>query len=182
MFSRVFQRGRSRAAIPEALYGAIVAQAREPVFYIEFGVPDTVEGRLEMIVIHTVLLLRHLRGDPDQALIGQGVFDTFCVETDRALREMGVGDLSVPKKMRRVGEAFYGRAVAYDSALDAGDEEALSAVVDRNVLSGKGPTMAARQLAAYIMAADVCLKGQAVTDGRVSFPEAASFTPARKAQ
>src|SRR6202034_1850226 len=99
-----------------ALYGMIVAQARSRVFYADYGVPDTVEGRFELIVLHLVLLLRRL--GPGHRL-GQRVFDAFCRDLDDNLREMGVGDMAVPKHMRRFAEAFYGRQDAYIAALEA---------------------------------------------------------------
>src|SRR5882724_9487190 len=80
----------------DALYGAIVAQARLPVFYAGFGVPDTIEGRFDMVVLHLVLVLRRLRQGPRSAALAQGLFDAFCRDMDHNLRELGVGDLSVP--------------------------------------------------------------------------------------
>jgi cytochrome b pre-mRNA-processing protein 3 len=92
------------------LYGTIVAQARIPAFYQLYGVPDTVGGRLEMIMLHMVLILRHLeRGAAPLRALGQGLFDAFCGDLDDNVREIGVGDLAVPRTMRRIGEAFYGR-------------------------------------------------------------------------
>src|SRR5437660_12380139 len=91
-----------------ALYGAIVAQARAPAFYRSYGVPDTVGGRLEMLVLHIVLVLRHLDdGTAKSRQSGQELFDHFCNDMDANVREMGVGDLAAPRKMRRIGEAFY---------------------------------------------------------------------------
>src|SRR5262249_51919508 len=93
-----------------SLYGTIVAQARAPVFYQIYGVPDTVNGRFEMIVLHAVLLLRRLSTEPEPGrVLGQRIFDRFCEDMDANLREMGVGDLAVPRTMKRFGEAFYGR-------------------------------------------------------------------------
>src|ERR1700753_3128154 len=104
MILRLF-RHTPRADTIASLYGTIVAQARAPAFYQSYGVPDTVNGRLEMIVLHTVLLLHRLNGEPeDTRELGQGVFDHFCRDMDENLREMGVGDLAVPKKMRKIGE------------------------------------------------------------------------------
>src|SRR6185369_831448 len=100
------------------LYGAIVAQARDPRFYEAYGVPDTVLGRFDLIVLHLALVLRQLRkGNASIATLAQGVFDAFCRDMDHNLREMGISDQGVPRQMRRVGEAFYGRAQAYDAAL-----------------------------------------------------------------
>ena len=174
MISGLFRRTPKQDNI-DALYGAIVAQGRAQAFYRDFGVPDTVTGRLEMILIHTFLLFRRARGG-DGVLrgIGQGVFDRFCDDMDANLREMGVGDLAVPKHMQRIGEAFYGRAAVYDAALDANDQEALMRGVMRNVFpEGPGQTERADGLAAYIQAADVELSRADDTHlagGQISFP------------
>jgi len=92
-----------------ALYGTIVAQARCPVFYEGLGVADTVLGRFDMVVLHLVLLLRRLRKAQATELV-QGLFDAFCRDIDDNLREMGISDQGVPRQMRKVGAAFYGRA------------------------------------------------------------------------
>jgi cytochrome b pre-mRNA-processing protein 3 len=133
----------------DALYGMIVAQARSPVFYRGYGVPDTVAGRFDMVVLHLVLLLRRLRATASP--IGQQVFDRFCRDMDDNFREMGVGDLAVPKEMRRAVEAFYGRARAYERALDTGDVSALEAAVARNVFGATAPPLGARRLATYMI-------------------------------
>ena len=104
----------------EALYEAATHQARQPAFYARLQAPDTVEGRFELYTLHVVLLLHRLKGlDTGTAAIAQALFDAYLQALDDALREMGVGDLSVGKKMRKLGEAFYGRAKAYDAALAA---------------------------------------------------------------
>jgi len=117
----------------QGLYGAIVAQARKPGFYADYGVADTPEGRFDMILLHLILFVRRLRPEtaPIRAL-GQRVFDLFCRDMDHIFREMGIGDLAVRKHMRRVAEAFYGRAAAYDAAIEGGDEQ-LTAVLTRNI-------------------------------------------------
>ncbi len=137
MFSSPF-RGFSPDPTIEAVYGMIVAQARSPSFYRDYGVPDTVSGRFDMIVLHLVLVLRRLRQAQPQPqanvpALGQQIFDRFCRDMDDNFREMGVGDLAVPKEMRRVAEAFYGRAAVYEAALAADDRAALEAAVARNV-------------------------------------------------
>src|SRR3954453_7293487 len=119
------------------LYGAIVTQARDPRFYEFYGVPDTVLGRFDLIVLHAALLLRRLRtGDAAARALAQGVFDTFCRDMDHNLREMGISDQGVPRQMQRVGEAFYGRAQAYDAALAKRDSGALAGALARNVYAG----------------------------------------------
>jgi cytochrome b pre-mRNA-processing protein 3 len=149
MFPFPFRRRRQAQKI-DALYGAIVAQARRPDFYADYGVADTVSGRFDMVVLHTALVLRRLREAPEEARpLGQGVFDAFCRDMDGNLREMGVGDLAVPKKMKGFGEAFYGRAAAYDRALAAEDGTELAATLARNVF-GQETHPAAGRLAAYV--------------------------------
>jgi cytochrome b pre-mRNA-processing protein 3 len=119
-----FRRSVRRDTI-SALYGMIVAQARLPCFYRDYAVADTVNGRFDLIVLHLALVLDRLAQDPALRDLGQGVFDRFCQDMDHNLREMAVGDLAVPKEMKRVGEAYYGRAQAYQAALAAGDSRAL---------------------------------------------------------
>ena len=136
----------------EALYGAIVAQARRPVFYLQYGVPDTVNGRFEMIVLHLAMFLDRLASEPRSLRsIGQAVFDMFCQDMDDQLRESGVGDLAVPKRMRRVAEAFYGRRDVYHTALSAAGAQALREAILRNVYSGiPEASLGAARLAAYM--------------------------------
>jgi cytochrome b pre-mRNA-processing protein 3 len=119
----------------EAIYGMIVTQAREPLFYRNFGVPDTVNGRFDLLVLHLWIVLRRLTPLEGGTGLSQALFDRFCDDMDGNLREMGVGDLTVPKRMQAFGEAFYGRAAAYDLALSAGPE-ALAQALCKNILNG----------------------------------------------
>ena len=159
MISLPFRRARQTRNI-DALYGMIVAQARSPAFYLGYGVPDTVAGRLDMIVLHLVLLLRQLAQAKGGPPIGQQLFDRFCQDIDDNFREMGVGDLAVPEEMRRVAEAFYGRAKAYESALADDNAAALEAAVARNVFGVAEPPLGARRLAAYMREASRRLSRQ----------------------
>jgi cytochrome b pre-mRNA-processing protein 3 len=159
-----------------ALYGAIVAQARDAGFYGSYGVPDTVLGRFDLIVLHVALLLRRLRaGDAAMRALAQGVFDAFCRDMDHNLREMGISDQGVPRQMRRVGEAFYGRAQAYDAALALPGSDALAQALARNVYAGAGDAHeAAAWLATYVRAVADDLDAQALPDlarGVVRFPD-----------
>ena len=152
------------------LYGAIVAQARNPAFYERYGVPDTANGRLEMIVLHCVLVLRRLEANDALRPLGQALFDYFCSDMDANLREMGVGDLTVPKRMQKFGEAFYGRSTAYDAALATG-HEALAQALCKNVLNGTRLEQA-RQLAVYVEAtlADLSARDEAdIVSGKWRF-------------
>jgi cytochrome b pre-mRNA-processing protein 3 len=139
----------------EAIYGMIVTQAREPIFYRDLGVPDTVNGRFDLLLLHLWLLLRRLRTVQSATELSQALFDRFCEDMDDNLREMGIGDQTVPKRMRAFGEAFYGRVQAYDQAVESGGE-ALAAAICKNILNGAGMDQA-RQLAAYARATEADL-------------------------
>jgi cytochrome b pre-mRNA-processing protein 3 len=165
----------------EAIYGMIVAQAREPLFYRDMGVPDTVDGRFDMVLLHLWLVLRRLRAVERGSGLSQALFDHFCSDMDANLREMGVGDLTVPKRMQKFGEAFYGRAAAYDAALQAGAEP-LAEALCKNVFAGRDIAQA-RRLAAYagtVISALTDVDDTAIRGGRWKFPAPAPVAaPAR---
>ena len=147
------------------LYGAAVAAARTPVFYSGLGVPDTLDGRFDLVGLHAFLLIRRLQmlSDPGPAL-AQAVFDAMFADMDTNLREMGVGDLSVGKRVRAMWEAFHGRSEAYQAALQANDAPALAAALARNVLRNDEATSpAATALARITIAQDQHLAGQEIT-------------------
>ena len=122
------------------LYGSIVAQARQPYFYSDLNVKDTLEGRYEMIIIHAFLLFHRLKGESGKAAeLGQVVFDTMFRDFDQSLREMGVGDMGVGPRIKKMAASFYGRAGAYDKALEAGDNDELGQVIARNVFNKTEP-------------------------------------------
>jgi cytochrome b pre-mRNA-processing protein 3 len=153
----------------ERLYGAIVAAARRQDFYFKHGVPDTVDGRFDMIVIHMFLILERLKGDANTDL-RQSLTDTFFKDMDRSLREMGTGDLSVGKKVRKMAEAFFGRIKAYGEATN---DASLSEAVARNVYAELDPTPAPI-LASYIESARQCLSVQTDADimaGKFNLPD-----------
>jgi cytochrome b pre-mRNA-processing protein 3 len=155
----------------DSIYGMIVTQAREPLFYRDLGVPDTVNGRFDLIVLHLWMVLRRLREIAGTAETSQALFDRFCADLDDNLREMAIGDLAVPKKMQAFGEAFYGRIAAYDMALSDG-AEALAQAISRNVLDGASVENA-RRLAAYAISAIATLEklhAEALMDPSWSFP------------
>jgi len=156
------------------LYGAIVAQSRRAAFYTGYGVPDTVDGRFDLIVLHIVLLLACLdRGGPSARDIGQNLFDLFCRDLDANLREMGVGDLAVPKRMRQFGEAFYGRQIAYLAAFAAPDGRELEKALARNIFQsgkGAGPRRLARYARALARQFEVH-DPEALLRGAVVFPD-----------
>jgi len=181
-----------------ALYGMIVAQARTPAFYTGYGVPDTVQGRFDLIVLHLVLVLARLGRDHEPRLgpgrhaepnrgrslertLGQGLFDAFCRDLDDNLREMGVGDLAVPREMRRFGEAFYGRQAAYRDALAAPDDRELEKALVRNIFGAVGFDDRAARLARYARAAAKLIdtaEEDALIEGKAVFPNPEAFANA----
>lgn len=170
-FNRFRNPTASRGTI-EAIYGMIVAQAREPAFYSGFHVRDTVNGRFDMVILHLWLVLRRLKSVAGGDRLSQALFDHFCQDMDDNLREMGVGDLTVPKRMQAFGEAFYGRSAAYDLAFETSDEE-LALALSRNVFNGELPE-SARALAAYVRDAAAglaALDDAALRAGSWTFPK-----------
>jgi cytochrome b pre-mRNA-processing protein 3 len=169
----VFRRN-PRATTIEALYGAIVAQARSPVFYLGYGIPDTVNGRLDVLMLHLAMAFERLSQGNDQAkAAGQETFDRFCLDMDDHLREEGFSDIKVPKEVRGVAAAFFGRHGAYISALRAGDAAALQTAISRNVFEG-APAPSVPRLAAYMQAAMAMLDGQdpsLIATGRIAWPD-----------
>jgi len=169
----LLRRGRhDRAGF--SLYCAAVAAARESYFYTTLGVPDTLDGRFDMVGLHTALLIRRLRECPEPGpAIAQAVFDAMFSDMDRNLREMGVGDLAVGKRVRAMWEAFHGRAQAYDAAIASHDPSALAAAIGRNVWRGEpaGPG-ATEALARIALAQSARLESQPLADfvaGEIQF-------------
>lgn len=171
-----------------ALYAAAVEQARAPALYADFGAPDTVEGRFELVTLHVYLILRRLKGeDPAVRKVAQKLFDVMFQNMDDSLRELGVGDLSIGKKIRRMAENFYGRVGAYEEALtgDAKDEakeeagggtgeDALAAALGRNIFADEAAP-AAGAFAGYVRAAAAFIEDQPaarIAGGVVRFPAA----------
>jgi cytochrome b pre-mRNA-processing protein 3 len=166
-------RRKPRPDTISALYGMIVAQARMRCFYRDYAVADTVNGRFDLIVLHMAMALDRLFQDAALRDLGQGVFDLFCQDMDQNLREMGIGDLGVPKHMRRMGEAFYGRAQAYRDAMADSNPRVLAEAVERNIYTGSHTAEAAR-LAAYMREAvrDLAAQDSAVlAGGAIRFPD-----------
>lgn len=156
----------------EAIYGMIVAQAREPLFYRDLAAPDTVNGRFDMLLLHLWMVLRQMNPKDE---LSQGLFDKFCSDMDDNLRELGTSDMKVAKKMREFGDAFYGRTGAYDVALGAG-REPLAAALSKNIYNGMNIENA-RRLAVYVEAANAhlaTLDQITLTSGAWHFPSPAT--------
>lgn len=177
MFKSILNFGRRpNRDVIDALYDQIVAAARQPAFYADLGVPDTPLGRFEMLSVHMFLFLERLRGG-GTALgdIAQELTDEFFKDVEHSLRELGIGDLGVPKRMKKLAKMFYGRAEAYRQALQANDRDALAAALARNIRPDDTGWTAAPAIAAYAMRAAQDLSAQdeaELLSGRVTFPSA----------
>lgn len=179
MFSRFFRGEKRQDETAAFLYGAIVAAARAPTLYSDIGVADGVDGRFEMMLLHMALVTRRLEHGGDVAReAGQRAFDLFCRDMDNALREMGVSDTRVPKRMRQVGEAYFGRIAAYEPGLAAGNIEILAEAMGRTVFDGESSSGPARALAQYSIVAVERLAAQhedAIIGDGPNFPDVGSF-------
>jgi cytochrome b pre-mRNA-processing protein 3 len=168
---------RANRNLIEQLHGEIVAAARRPALYVEFDAPDTLDGRFEMLALHAGLVMRRLAALPDPGRdMAQDLADCVFRHFDDALREMGIGDTAVPKRMKRMAEAFYGRNKAYAEGLDEAGTERLALALARNVYGAASlaDAPAASVLARFVRLSAEALDGQplsAFADGRVVFPE-----------
>lgn len=167
MFDRLFKKDPMKAPARQ-VYLSLLEASRRPFLFGDRGAPDTVDGRFDMIVLHAVLVFRRLRalGEPGKRF-NQLVFDTLFDDMDAGLREMGTGDLSVGKRIKEMGEAFYGRASAYEEALNDEDEAGLALILERNLFAPDEDAeipaeagAAAKRLAAYALAAERHLSDQ----------------------
>jgi cytochrome b pre-mRNA-processing protein 3 len=170
MLPRMFRATANRRVI-DRIHGEIVAAARDPVLFTDYGIEDTLDGRFESLVMHATAVLRRLQALPEPGpKVAQDVADAMFRNLDVALREMGVGDTSVPKHMKAMAEAFFGRAKAYH---DAGEKDvvALAAALSRNVYAGKSDGL---RLARYMMQLQeglTCLALVDFLDGPIPFPK-----------
>lgn len=169
------------------LYGAAVAQARHPDFYGAGGVPDTADGRFDLIALHVYFVLRRLRRDrPDTEALAQAVFDVMFDDMDQSLREMGAGDLGVAKRVKAMAQAFLGRVAAYDEAAASGTP-ALAEALRRNLYRRAEPDPGRLEaLASYVREQMAALDGQALAElagGEIRFvpPHLAGPAPAVQA-
>jgi len=163
-------------AIARRLYEAVVAQARQPVFFAEWEVPDTVDGRFETVTLHMHLLLRRLKdGGPEATSLAQALFDVMFADMDASLREMGAGDLGVGRRVKQMATGFYGRVAAYDAGL-AGGAAVLAAALRRNLFGTVSPSPESlAAMAHYVTRAAAALARQPlerIAGGTVAFAAA----------
>ncbi|MDA8049503.1 MAG: ubiquinol-cytochrome C chaperone [Rhodospirillales bacterium] len=153
------RRQRERAGF--ALYGAVVTAARDPFLYRDLGVPDTLDGRFDLLTLYAALLVLRLETEPPLGhALAQAVFDAMFSDMDVNLREMGVGDLSVGKRVKAMWNAFNGRAAAYAAALAAPDAALLEAALARNVWRGQPPPAGSAALGRLVRSEQANLAGQ----------------------
>jgi len=158
----------------EKLYTGIVEQSRRPEFYLAGGVADTVDGRFDLVVLNAILVFRRIKGHgPKAQKVSQALFDTMFENMDEALREIGIGDLSVGGKVSQMAEAFYGRAAAYEDAIKAIERRDLMEALRRNLYRDAprvdaGPAMLADYVTRQVRSLDAQDIDQ-ILDGNITF-------------
>lgn len=176
LFRRASQNANRR--IVDGLFEQIVAAARQPALYADWGMPDTPLGRYESLGLHMILFLHRTRdAGNDVDALAHDVLDEFFKDIDHSIRELGVGDAGVPKRMKKLARMFYGRMGPYWEALDARNEAGLAAALERNIApaGGAGDDLKSDAIARYMLAGAELLAGQGDDDllqGRIAFPVA----------
>ena len=176
VFSKLFRRDAAKDTA-QSLYVGLVAQARHPDLYARLDVPDSLDGRFDSVALHVFLVLNRLKREDGAgaAELAQNVVDAFVDDMDRSVRELGVGDLGVSRRVKLMAQSLYGRAAVYEEAVALPDDERLKAALARNLYGTKeagASTLGAT--ARYVRAAIAALAAQdvsALVDGRVAFPE-----------
>lgn len=162
LLQKIFYTRRPRRAA-HALYSAAVTAARQPEHYLQGGVPDTVDGRFDLIVLYLHLTVERLRQGGADAKLEDALVEVFFADMDRSLREMGVGDTGVGRRVRAMAEAFFGRAQAYGEALAAYDRGeglgGLHAALERNLYRGQSNPAATGWMAERVVAVRLSLTG-----------------------
>jgi cytochrome b pre-mRNA-processing protein 3 len=177
VFARFFGRDPALDAA-RTLYVALSAQARHPVFYAHWGVPDTLDGRFDCVALHAFLVLNRLKAEtaPDAAALAQHLVDTFVEDMDRTVRELGVGDMGVARRVKAMAQALYGRSAVYSGALADETPAALDEALRRNLygtVESPDPAGVAA-MAVYVRAAAAALAAgdlAALQAAKPGFPE-----------
>lgn len=170
-----FKAGSSGDPVTLMLYRQIVERARNPHFYADCGVPDSLDGRFDMVMLHAWLVIRRLRAiPPDGQARAQALFDLMFADMDSNLREIGVGDLSVGKRIKTMARAFYGRVDAYDAALASEAADALADALKRNLYGTRPQTERSLidKMAAYVIESNKILfhmNNSDISAGRLEF-------------
>jgi cytochrome b pre-mRNA-processing protein 3 len=161
----VLGKSAGRKELVARLYAATIARARTPVFFTTFGVPDTIDGRFDLLALHAWLVLDRLRaaglGD-----VSQGLTDTIFIGFDEGLRDLGAGDMSIGRRIKQLADAFYGRLQAYGASEGAA---VMTEAIQRNLYRGEGATAHAQAIARYVESARAHLGRSDVARGEVDF-------------
>ena len=162
MITSLFTKSSSQL-VPQQLYGALMTHARSIAFFTQFGIPDTVMGRFDMLSLHIYLLARRLRSEGDETSqnLSQAVFDLYVADVDRALRELGIGDTSVPKKKKKMIRSFYGQIDDFDEAINTTNNNMLCEKLLKRYLSETDKPNSVI-LANYILASEAYIKSQEI--------------------
>ncbi len=179
VFSKLFRRDPAKDAA-QTLYVGLVTQARHPDLYRYLGVPDSLDGRFDSVALHAFMVLNRLKREEGAfaAALAQNLVDAFVEDMDRSVRELGVGDMGVSRRVKQMAQALYGRAAVYEEAVSDADDVRLAGALARN-LYGTRETPSPQMLAAaagYVRAAIAALATQdisAIAKGRIAFPEPA---------
>jgi cytochrome b pre-mRNA-processing protein 3 len=180
LFLRRFLRDEQLESAAATLYGGFAGQARQPDFYISFGVPDSVDGRFEMVALHAYLVFRRLKGQGTEIdRLTQATYDVMFKQMDLALRELGAADLGVGRRIKHMAESLNGRIQVYDEALAGSDNTALRDALRRNLYGTVEVSDATLDaMITYMRAAAVQLIGQDTTilaAGEITFPTPSEF-------
>lgn len=171
----LFGKKNNNKAIIDRQYVLLTEAARRPAFYQHMDVPDTVLGRFEMLTIVLILYFRRTAASTRSGQeIAQEIIDVFFEDIDHSMRELGIGDMGVPKRVKKFAGMYYGRLSAYATALDAGDSVALRAALRRNIHPDEAHAADMATLAAYMMTAEEALKAvseETISSGEVQLAE-----------
>ncbi|NTJ42051.1 ubiquinol-cytochrome C chaperone [Agrobacterium larrymoorei] len=175
MLFGLFRKKNNNRAIVDRQYSALTSAARQPGFYLHMDVPDTVMGRFEMLSVVMILYFRRTKASATSGQeIAQEIVDAFFQDLDHSMRELGIGDQGVPKRMKKFAGMFYGRLESYATAIDGADEDALAAALRRNIYPQADETAPdMRALAKWMMVASEALSAQpedAVATGNATLP------------
>ncbi|MBB3963925.1 cytochrome b pre-mRNA-processing protein 3 [Rhizobium metallidurans] len=174
MIFGLFGKKNSNQAIVDRQYATLTSAARTPAFYESLNVPDTVMGRFEMLSAVMILFFRRTRASATSGQeIAQEIVDAFFQDIDHSIRELGIGDNSVPKRMKKFAGMFYGRLEAYSKAMDANDVPALAMALGRNIHPEAADAVDMRGLADWMFAAESELSAQSedtIATGSATLP------------
>jgi cytochrome b pre-mRNA-processing protein 3 len=175
----LFGKARSHE-VPQQIYGTVVAQARQPVFFTDYGFEDSVTGRFDVLALHLFLFSRRMVQEDSQvsSSLNQEVFDYFTADTDRALRELGVGDTSVPKRKKRMIHTFYAMVEDFSDALEKADADALLEKVIARFDGERQSALQHKALTSYIIETTAGFDASSMDDilkGNIRHPDPADF-------